>query len=724
MEFSKKSRRDFLKVSASAGGGLMIGFSIVSCSEEEKWPEFEQEINAYIIINGDGSATLMSKNPDIGQGSKTALPMILAEELDMDWRRVNVEQAPLDDRMSPQYAGGSSGIPRNYETMRKAGAAARFALVSAAANLWNVDFKDCSTENGFIYHGKNKVHYGQVAIEAAKIELPEEVELKNESDFRIIGKSHKDVDLLSIVTGKQEYGLDHEIEGMVYASVIKPEVFGSKVIDFNADEAKQYPGVIEIFKIEGLDNPTMLLDSVVVVAENIWSAFKAKKLVEVKWEFPKDYVKSMDDMNNRLDKALKKRGTELRRDGNVEKEFLIGDLNEATYRVPFISHSQMEPINFIADVKNDSVQLIGPTQTPPTARRYASELTGIPIENISMTFTRIGGGFGRRLLNDYSNEVVVISQRISRPVKLVWEREDDFLGDYFRPAGVYHFKARLEKESITAFEVNISSTSRYAYRKSDSAPSGSEAFKDQQPASMVPNYRITYEPIESNVPVGALRTPGVNATTFAYQSFLDELAVKSGLNAIDFHLNLIGEEDRDIVYDDHPGPSYNTKRLKEVIKLVREKSNWDAPSEQGWYKGFAGQYVFGTYVAQVAEVSLQNGRLQIHKVWAVADCGRVINPIAAEAQIQGGITDGISAALYEKIDIQDGKLVQRNFDTYRKLRIKDSPEVEVHFIDNGENPAGLGEPSYPVIFPALCNAIYAATGTRIRELPISKWIDV
>ena len=518
-DLTKTSRRDFLKVSAVAGGGLMVGFNMVSCSPEEKWPEFEQEINAYILINGDGSATIMSKNPDIGQGSKTALPMILAEELDMDWQKVQVKQAPLDDRMSPQYAGGSSGVPRNYEPMRKAGAAARFALVAAAAKLWNVDTRDCRTENGYILNGKNKVHYGQVALEAAKIELPEEIQLKNEADFKIVGKSQKDVDLLDIVTGKQKYGLDHEIEGMVYATVVKPEVFGSKVIDFNADKAKQIKGVIDVFKMEGLENPTMLLDGVVVVAENIWAAFKAKKLVEVEWVRPDNYVKSMNDLNARLDKALNKKGTELRKDGDVNKEFKKGNVIEATYRVPFISHSQMEPINFIADVKEDSVRLIGPTQTPPTARRYASDITGVPVENISMDFTRIGGGFGRRLLNDYSNEAVVISQKMKRPIKLVWDRENDFLSDYYRPAGVYNFKGRLEKETLSAFDVKISSTSRYAYRLSDGAPSGSEAFKDQQPASMVPNYRIAYEPVLSNVPVGALRTPGVNAPRLPIKAF-------------------------------------------------------------------------------------------------------------------------------------------------------------------------------------------------------------
>ncbi len=723
-DIMKTSRRDFLKISAFAGGGLMIGFNLVSYSKEQEWPEFEQGINAYILINGDGSATIMSKNPEVGQGAKTALPMILAEELDIAWDKVTVKQAALNDQMGPQFTGGSTGVPLNYDAMRKAGAAARFVLVAAAAKLWKVDAKDCRTEDGFIINGKNKVHYGQVALEAAKIEIPEEIELKNPKDFKIVGNSQKDVDLQSIVTGKPLFGLDQEIDGMVYATVVKPDVFGSKVISFNADKAKEVVGVIDILKIEGHTNPTILLDGVAIVAENVWAAFKAKKLVEVEWQKPVNHIVSNEDMNARFDKALAKKAKAIREDGDVVAELAKGDVLEATYRVPFFSHAQMEPMNFIADVKEDSARLIGPTQTPGSGRRQASQITGIPPENISVEFSRIGGGFGRRLLNDYSNEAVYISNKLKRPIKLVWDRENDFQSDYFRPAGAYNFKARLDNNTLTAFDVKISTTSRYAFRQSNSEPHGSEAFPDQQPASMVPNYRIAYEPVATNVPVGALRTPGVNATTFAYQCFLDELAEKSGMDVIDFHLKVIGEEDREIEYRDHPGPSYNTGRLKAVINKARSMSKWDRPAANGRFRGFAGQYVFGAYVALVVEVSMPNDKLKIHNVWAAADCGRVINPICADAQVQGGITDGISAALYEGIEMENGKLVQRNFDTYRKLRMMDSPDVEVQFIKSDEIPTGLGEPSYPVIFPALCNAIFAATGTRIRELPIRNSVEV
>lgn len=736
----KTTRRDFLKITGVAGGGLMIGFNMMSCTKEEKWPDWEQEINAYILINGDGSATIMSKNPDIGQGVKTSLPMILAEELDMPWEKVTVKQAPLDERMTPQFAGGSTGVPLNYESLRKAGAAARFVLVAAAAKMWKVDAADCKTEDGYIINGDNKVHYGQVAQQAAEIELPEEVAVKDPKDFKIIGKSKRDVDLQKIVTGAPLYGLDHEIEGMVYATVAKSQTFGSTVISYDDAEARKIKGVIDVIKIDRTDNKSMLVDGVAVVAENIWAAFKAKQLLKIKWQKPDNYISSMDTFKAEFAKGIKKPGDVLREDGNTKAEFAKNaNQIEAIYDVPFISHSQMEPMNFIADVKEGttvtkedgttevqggSIRLLGPTQTPGSAQRQASQLTGIAPENITVDFTRIGGGFGRRLKNDYTCEAVYLSQKVKKPVKLVWTRENDFLGDFYRPAGCYHLKASLDGSKITAFEAKICTNSSALFGGNTDNPSRLEAFPDQEPASMVDNFKISYNPVASNVPVGALRTPGVNATTFAYQCFLDELAEKAGKDPIDFQLEMIGEEDRDIDYRDHPGPTYNTTRLRKVINLVREKSGWDNKPADGRFRGFAGQYVFGTYIGCVAEVSMQNDKLKVHKVWASADCGRVINPTGAEAQVQGGITDGLSAALYETIDFKDGNLIQQNFDKYEKLRMDSSPDVEVHFVESDATPAGLGEPSYPVIFPALCNAIYAATGKRIRQLPIKQHISV
>lgn len=718
------SRKDFLKVSGFAGLGLVIGMSLFGCKEEGAKegepvvPLKETEINAYIIIREDGTATIMAKNPEIGQGIRTSLPMILAEELDLPWEKVNVEQALLDDRMTPQYAGGSQGVTTNYEVLRQAGAAAKAVLIAAAAKQWGVAPEACTVKEGVIHHEDKSLHYGEVAVAAAALELPAKPVLKNPKDFTIVGKSTPDVDLHKIVTGQPLFGLDQEIEGMVYATILKPEVMNATVVSFDATEALAQPGVINVIQIKGDANPTNWVDGVAIVAEHTWAAFNARDKVKIEWKSPEGYIRDTADVYARLEEAAKE-GVSLREDGNFVKIFQR-DLNQwsATYKVPYVGHNCMEPMNFIADVKEKSATLIGPTQLPGPARRSASQITGIPEENITVRFSRMGGGFGRRLFNDYANEAVYLSQQLKKPVQVVWDRESDFRGDYYRPAGVYQMKAAWTGTKLSAFEVQASTTSRNLYRQRPDQPQSTEIFPDQAPAGMVPNFHVSYKGLLTNIHVGALRVPGVNATTFAYQCFLDELAEKVGMDPIDFQLRMIGTEARDMPYNDHGGPSYNTGKLRHVIEEVRKKSGWDQALPEGKYRGFAGQMVFGVYVAQVVEIRMVNDKVKVDKVYCVTDCGRVINPIGADAQVQGGITDALSTALYEGITFAEGKLVEQNFDRYPKLRMKDSPEVEVHFVESDAHPQGLGEPSYPVIIPALCNAVYAATGKRVRELPL------
>ena len=710
-----------MKLSGAAGGGLMLGFNLYGCTTLPADPLFTNlEINAFILINGNGTAVIKAKNPDIGQGVKTSLPMILAEELDLPWEKVTVEQAELDTRLGSQFAGGSTGVKRNYDNLRVAGAAVRDVLVRAAAAEWGIDPSECKTQDGFVISGRKKLHYGHLAEAASKLTLSEEPKLKDPADFKIIGKSKSDVDLKKIVTGEPLYGIDQEIPGMVYATIVKPEIFGSTLISFDDTEARKLPGVIDVFKVDAMERAVDRLDGIAIVANSTWTAFKAQKLVKPKWKAPRGHIASIDQLKRDLKKGIESGGQVLKNEGNVEQEFK-SNANQlsATYDVPFISHSQMEPMNFIADVRENEVHLIGSTQTPGSARGLASNITGIPRENIKVNFTRVGGGFGRRLLNDYVAEAVFISQKIKKPVKLVWNRENDFMSDYYRPSGCYHFKAAMNGANVTAFQVDICSTSRYWYRGSTPIH-GTEAFPDQQPAGMIPNFKVAYTPLLTNIPVGALRTPGVNATTFAYQSFIDELAQKANMDPIDFQLQMIGKEDRDMPYDDHGGPTYNTTRLRNVINLVREKSDWDSPSANGISQGFAAQMVFGAYMACIVDVSHTNGKIKVHKVNVATDCGRVINPIGADAQVQGGITDAISAAFYESLELRNGHPQATNFDTYQKLRMKDSPPVDVHFVESQEQPQGLGEPSYPILFPALINAVSRAIGNRVRELPLKK----
>jgi len=707
-----------MRISGLAGGGLMIGFPLTSAISATVNSQ-DIEINAFILIGVDGHAIIRAKNPEIGQGVKTSLPMILAEELDIPWEKVTVEQAELDRRMGAQFAGGSTGVKTNYDNLRKAGATARDMLLRAAAEIWKVAPSDCKTKDGNVIHGNKSLHYGEVATRAAKLETAEEVQLKSPEDFTIIGQSKSDVDLHGIVTGSPLFGLDMEVPNMVYATIIKPEIFGAKLSSFEASKAKALEGVIDVFKVPAMDNPTMRVDGVAILAQDTWTAFKAKKLVETNWEAPDNYITSSADLKTRMGNNLQTKTEVLKEDGDVDKAFeTLDDQLTATYEVPFISHSQMEPMNFIADVKDNEVLLVGPTQTPGSASAMASRITGIPRENIKVKFSRIGGGFGRRLTNDYANEAVFISMTIKKPVKLVWDRESDFLCDFYRPAGCYHFKAAMEGKELKAMEVKACTTSRYLYRGGSPAH-GTEAFPDQQPAGLIPNFKISYAPLLTNVPVGALRTPGMNAVTFAYQSFIDELASHAEVDPIDFQLKMIGEADRDMPYSDHGGPTYNTSRLRQVIKMVRNKADWNKKGSS-IYQGFAAQMVFGAYVAAIVDVRLNAGKIQIEKVNIAVDCGLIINPVGAEAQVQGGITDAISAALYEGLEIKDGKPVAQNFNTYQKLRMPASPQVDVHFIESSAAPQGLGEPSYPILFPALINGVSKATGKRVRELPLRK----
>ncbi len=716
---TKQTRRDFLKISTISGVGLLVGLNLFrSKTANVTVQEVAQSFNAFISIKPSGEIILYAKNPEIGQGVKTSLPMILAEELCVDWNQVKVEQKGVDPEMGYQHAGGSMSVSTNYDLLRKSGAAVRELLEMTAAKKWGVSVSSCKARNGKIYSGSKEVNYGDLVEEARKLNLPTNPTLKSSNDFDIIGTSKKDVDIQAIIKGKPLFGLDQEVKGMVYASIIKPEIFGSSVSSFNADEAKKHQGVIGVIKINGMSNPTMLQEGIAVVGKDTWTVFKAKKLVKVEWSIPPNYLQSIEQLSSTLKEKISS-GNTLRSDGDVDAVFQKADkVVESMYEVPFISHSQMEPMNFIADVKENSVRLLGPTQMPVAARQLASSITGISQDMIQVDLTRIGGGFGRRLLNDYVAEAVTLSQQLKKPVKVVWQREDDFLGDYYRPYGCYKFKAGIKEGKLAAMEVNVATTSRYKYAKRNGPSHKTEAFPDQQPAGMVPNFKITYAPHSSNIPLGALRTPGVNATTFGYQCFLDEVAEKVGKDSIEFHKELIGAN-RKLPYSDHGGPMYDTGKLKGVIDLVKTKSDWGKRKNKHYY-GFAAQMVFGTYVAEVVELTYSNGKIKVVRVTAAIDCGLVINPVGAEAQISGGIIDALSVAFYEAISIKNGKLVERNFDRYRKLRNADAPHVDVHFIKSDDSPQGLGEPSYPVLFPALCNAVYRATGSRVYKLPLSE----
>ncbi|TAF64965.1 MAG: xanthine dehydrogenase family protein molybdopterin-binding subunit [Cytophagales bacterium] len=721
MNITTTSRRDFLKITALAGGGLFLGFHWVGGKE---LPIVEEiEMNAFLRINTDGSIVLMAKNPEIGQGVKTSLPMIIAEELEVNWEQIQVQQAGLDKRLGAQFAGGSTAINTNFEVLRKAGASAREMLLEAAAKRWGIDKSNCFAKEGKIGRKdqpNTTLSYAELVAEASKIPVPTDPPLKDPKNFSIIGKKTKGVDNEKIATGKPLYGIDVFVEGMYYAAIAKPTVFGATIQSIDDTEARKIAGVKEIITIEPTENPTLLSAGVAVIATNTWAAFKAKEALKITWNTASYESETSETISKQLQNLVKQKGEVLRNDGNVEEAFTKAKtIVEANYEVPFLAHATMEPMNYTAHIQGNKATLWGSTQVPGACETILKVLAPEVLpENTQLHLSRIGGGFGRRLMADYMAEAIFLSRKLQAPVQVVWTREDDMQHDFYRPTGYHAMKVGLnEKNEIIAWSVNHASTSRAIYRDKKAQAYKTEIFPEGFPAGLIPNFYMQYSPYDAKIPRGAWRAPGHNATAFVDQSFLDEICLLTKQDPVELRLKLLGE-DRIMPYTDHGGP-YDTKRYKNVIRLLAEKAEWsNTKLEQNTARGFAAHYIFGSYVALIAEVTMKEGLPVVKKIYASVDCGRIINPSGAEAQIEGGIIDGLSAALYGKISIDKGGVVQQNFNDYPLLRIKETPEIEMFFVESQETPQGLGEMSLPPVAAAVCNAIARLTNKRVRQLPI------
>lgn len=723
---SNINRRHFLKISSVAGTGLLLQVPLIGKAGKLNKDGTPFSPNIFLQIHTDDSIVIFAKNPEIGQGVKTSLPMIIAEELEVDWNKIAVQQGDLNPAFGAQFAGGSTSIKTNFEALRKAGATAREMLVLAAANQWGTDVTNCYAEAGFVYNklNNNKLSYGALATAAAALPVPENPTLKAIQDFKIIGKPIKNVDLQSIITGKPIFGLDQKPKGMLTATVLRPPVYGGKVKSFDASEAKKIAGVVDVVEIKPTDNPTVLVGGVAVIAKNTWAAMKGRKALKVEWDLGAGANESTPNLDKQFLTYVNQAGAlQLRDDGNVAEAFSKADkIIEATYEMPFLYHATMEPMNYIADVREDRVECWGPTQVPGRVAGLAQSITRVPMDKVTVRQHRIGGGFGRRLMADYAAEAIYISHAIKAPVQVVWTREDDLHNGFFRPAGMYKLKAGLDKNgNLIAWHINASTTSRGAFSGSRDSPHTTEVFPDGFPAGFVPNFKMEYTKLDSVVPRGAWRAPGHNATAFVDQTFLDEIAEAAGKDPVQFRLELLGETNKMMPYRDHGGPEYSTKRLKNVINLVAEKSNWFKPAPKGIYRGFACHFMFGAYVGEVVEISLlENGTPKIEQVYAVVDCGIVVNKSNALNQLEGGIVDGLGAALFGGVTIENGMAAQSNFDSYRMIRFKEAPKVHAYLVESTENPEGLGEMTLPPISAALANAIYAATGKRIHKLPMKE----
>ncbi len=723
MSQNLNTRRSFLKVSAATGGGLLLGLSwLSSCERTEAKANGEPElvmpenwvpVTAYLKVGENGVVTIMSPNPEIGQNVKTSMPMLVAEELDVDWKNVVVEQAGLDtENFQRQIAGGSQSIRASWEPLRKAGATARALLLAAAAQQWGVDVAELTTENGVISHGDKTLGYGEVASLAATMTPPEEVTLKDPADFRIIGHGKKNVDAKKIVTGQPLFGLDFQREGMKYAAIVHPPAFGMKLKSVDDRAARAMPGVTDVVTInaapEGVElqwsDVNAFPNLVAVVGDNTWSVLKAKKALNIEWEQTSAPESSAAQRTALTDQLNNGKAEETRRDGDPEAAFARAKtIVERSYSAPFLPHNTMEPMNFFADVTADKAELVGPIQTPEFLRKTVSAVLDMPEDKISIMMTRMGGGFGRRLYGNFGVEAALISQAAGVPVKLVYTREDDMTQGTYRPEYLVRYRAGLDEDGkLIAFHVRGTGANE------------SPVFANRFPAGTVDNYLAENVLTESNVSTGAWRAPRSNFIAGAEQAFLDEVAEAAGKDPIEFRLELFDRAMTDPVGEEN---DYDAERYAGVLKHVRDKSGWNTNDDK---RGVAAYYCHNSYVAQVLELEMKGDEPRVTEVHCAVDCGIVVNPEGALNQIQGGIIDGVGHALYGAITFTEGKPDQQNFDTYRLIRHLEAPKaIHTHFVENGIAPTGLGEPSLPPVIGALANAIYRATGTRVYDQPFA-----
>jgi isoquinoline 1-oxidoreductase beta subunit len=726
MKLHKKdnfSRRNFLKTTILASGGLLIGFNLLTaCRPGAKMPvdianlNFN-DFNAFIQISDEGYVTIFSPNPEIGQGVKTSMPMIIAEELDVDWNNVTVAQGILDtNNYTRQVAGGSQSIRFGWDALRQTGATAKQMLVNAAAVKWNVDAATLKASKGVITNlNGDSLGYGDLVKEAAVLEVPEDVKLKEAKDFTIIGQEIVNVDIDQIITGKPLFGLDYKAEGMMYAAVLRPPAFGQKLKSFTALEALKVKGVLEVITIgdkarkylkSDKSNWTVKLsetDKVVVIAENTWAAIKGKKALSAVWETASN-AESTATHDTALTAILEGKNLNIRReDGNVETAFATADkVIEKTYHSPFLPHNCMEPMNFYANVTAEKIHLVGPVQTPEYAAIVVADMLDYDVEKIHLEMTRMGGGFGRRLYGDFVYEAAEISAAIKKPVKVISTREDDMTTGIYKPAVKYRIKAALKEGKVTGYHLKEAAVGSNMYG----------SIPNFFPAGCVSNYKVETGNYKSNITTGAWRAPYTNFLAFAEQSFFDELATELNVDAIQLRLDLL----QNVKNTNDKRIEYSGQRMEDTIKLVREKANW-GKTKEGVFQGFAAYYSHNTHVAEIAEIILKDGYPVIKKVTVAVDCGIVVNPTGARNQVEGGVLDGIGHAMYSDFSFKEGEPQYQNFDKYRLIRMNETPKVIVHFVENNNSPTGLGEPGLPPAGGAVANAINAALGNRMYRQP-------
>jgi CO/xanthine dehydrogenase Mo-binding subunit len=663
--------------------------------------------NAYLRIDPAGKITIVVARTEMGQGVRTSLPMILAEELEADWKQIAIEQAGASTLFGDQSTGGSASVRTTWDPMRKAGAQAREMLISAAAQEWKVARDTCKAEDSFVLHLKSsrKLSYGSLASQAAKLPVPDNPPLKSEG-FKIVGKRLPRLDTPSKVDGSAIYGIDFRVPDMKYAALARCPVFGGKVSSFDDTRAKQSPGVSFVGKISD--------SAVAVVADSTWNALQGRKALTIAWDEGPNKDLNSAEIFDSLRSADETKAVKFFSGGDVSTA--KGRKVEGVYQLPFMAHAPMEPGNCAAHFRGTECEVWAPTQVPQDCRDTIAPLIGLKPEQVKVNVTLLGGGFGRRLEHDYAVEAALVSKAINAPVKVVWTREDDMRNSTYRPVSLHKLSATLGDDGLPiAFTHRVIAPSINGQKGSQPVNGVDSDFPDE--ASFlypIPNIALEYVMAETPVPLGWMRSVYALQMAFASESFIDELAAAAGKDPLEYRLHLL-EKDADIKYFD---ATWRTARLRNVLKLAAEKAGWGKPLPSGRHRGIACFGCFSTYAAEVVEISMQGDQPRVHRVISVLDCGRVINPNILEQQIQGAVIYGLTNVLRAQITIDKGRVVQGNFDDYQPIRMNEAPAIEAYFVPSTEPPSGAGEPPVPPLAPAICNAIYAATKKRIRALPI------
>ena len=726
------TRREVIKLGALSSLGLVIGIPTTANAQRpnRQEPKTTSSLHPLIHIGIDGNVTLFAQNPEMGQGVKTALPMIIAEELDVDWQKITVKQSDYDPQFENQFSGGSLSVRLNYTAMRQAGASARQMLIRAASDHWQIPASELSTNGGNVFHQKTKrkLGYGDLAQAAAYLPVPEDPPLKAIEDFNIIGQSIRDVDIQKIVSGTQQYSLDLKLPNMLYAAVKRSPYSDGQPISFDNGEASKVKGVkgFELIRNDQyggrvvLPNSPNFVSGVAALATSTWAAIQAAQQLEVEWEIPAT-LENSDELIKKFHDALGTEGNEIRNDGDIKEAAANSSTNiDAVYELPWLAHVAMEPMNCTADASKEHIEILAPTQNPADLAETIATALNIEQEKITVHVIRSGGAFGRRFYSDFAVDATLLSLKTKRPIKVVWTREDDVRHDYFRPASVHRVRAAADsKGNIVSWYHKMANDARDAFLEREGPYA--ELANYEFPAGFIPNLLYEYVHVPTRVPLGQWRAVEHSANVFVVASAIDELAHATNTDPVDLLKQLIGTEQFVQIREDF---RFDASRLINVIDKAATEANWGSSLAKKTGRGIAVSYNQGAWVAEIAEVTVKEGKLTIDRITAAIDTGLIINPQAAENQVQGGIIEGISATLMGEITLRDGIVEQSNFHNYPISRIHQIPRIDVHFIKNDSDPRGLGEPPLPPVAPAICNAIFAATGQRIRDLPLKKYLSV